>query len=46
MLVMSTALGNVEHCATIPTMLILTTIHSSDSITRRGLSQEPHHAGV
>src|SRR5262249_7757263 len=45
-LVMSIALGNVEHCANIPTMLTLTTIHSSDFITRRRLSQEPHHAGV
>src|SRR5215470_3590007 len=45
-LVMSTALGNVEHCANIPTMLILTAIHSGDSTTHRGLSQEPHHAGV
>jgi hypothetical protein len=45
-LVMSTALGNAEPCATIPTMLIITTVYYGNSITRRGLSQEPHRAGV
>src|SRR5262249_29912771 len=44
-LALSTAMGNVEHCANIPTMLILTAIHSGDSTTHRGLQQEPHHAG-